>query len=325
MAEFQDTLSLHEKSVVVDAHCDTLTAIMEQCRGLGEDSDKGQADLPRLIRGGVNVQFFAAFISPVYRSSPLARAMEIIDRFYMELEANKQSIVQVLKYNDISAAMESGKLAAVLSVEGGEALSGSIQVLRNLYRLGVRSLTLTWNGRNELGDGVGEGGTGSRLTSFGEAVVKEMNSLGMLVDVSHLSDPGFWHVLKVSQAPVMASHSNCRSLCQHPRNLTDEQIKALAAAGGVLGINFYADFVCSQAPSLDRVVDHMVHIGNLAGTGCIGLGSDFDGADKLPPGLEDVSLLPGLTDKMAKRGFSNQEIEAILGKNFLGLMQKVLA
>jgi len=315
---------LHRESVVVDAHCDTLTAMPEQNRRLGEYCGDGQLDLPRLKTGGIKMQFFAAFVAPEFKTLAARRTLELIDLFHREMEENKKDIQHVKSQSEMMKALNSGKIAALLSVEGGEALEGSIGVLRMLHRLGVRSLTLTWNGRNELGDGVGEERTGGGLTSFGSAVVEEINRLGMLADVSHLSEKGFWDVLKVSGQPVIASHSNCKALCEHPRNLSDEQIRALAKEGGVMGITFVPDFLGGKKPSVKEVLDHIDHAVAIGGVGCVGLGSDFDGTDSIPVGLEDCTRFPAVTRGLIDRGYPDNAIKKILGGNFLRILGQVL-
>lgn len=315
---------LHRESVVVDAHCDTLTAMPEQNRRLGEYSGGGQLDLPRLKTGGIKMQFFAAFVAPEFKTRAARRTLELIDLFHREMEENKKDIQHVKSQAEIMKALHSGKIAALLSVEGGEALEGSIGVLRMLHRLGVRSLTLTWNGRNELGDGVGEERTGGGLTSFGAAVVEEINRLGMLADVSHLSEKGFWDVLKVSRQPVIASHSNCKALCEHPRNLSDEQIRALAKEGGVMGITFVPAFLGGKKPSVKEVLDHIDHAVAVGGVGCVGLGSDFDGTDSIPFELEDCTRFPAVTRGLIDRGYPDKAIKKILGGNFLRILGQVL-
>lgn len=315
---------LHRESVVVDAHCDTLTAMPEQNRRLGAYSGGGQLDLPRLKTGGIKMQFFAAFIAPEFKTLAARRTLELIDLFHREMEENKKDIQHVKSQAEMMKAFNSGKIAALLSVEGGEALEGSIGVLRMLYRLGVRSLTLTWNGRNELGDGVGEERTGGGLTSFGSAVVEEINRLGMLADVSHLSEKGFWDVLKVSGQPVIASHSNCKALCEHPRNLSDEQIRALSKEGGVMGITFVPAFLGGNKPSVKEVLDHIDHAVAIGGVGCVGLGSDFDGTDSIPVGLEDCTRFPAVTRGLIDRGYPDNAIKKILGGNFLRILGQVL-
>lgn len=324
MESLTDFHDLHFSSIVVDAHCDTLTALRREGRRLGEKSGAGHLDLPRLISGGVGLQFFAAFISPEYKDNPLARALEIFDLFYEELEANSNTIAPVYKFSDIGRIVSQNKVAALLTVEGGEALAGRLGVLRMFYQMGVRGITLTWNGRNELGDGVWESAAGGGLTSFGVDVVREMNRLGMLVDVSHLSEKGFWDVMRESARPVIASHSNCRGLCDHPRNLNDDQIRTLAACGGVVGLTFYPPFVRIEAPSLEAWLDHAEHLAMVGGVDCIGIGSDFDGMEAAIPEVADAATLPLVTGGLAGRGFSPEEVRKILGGNFMRVLEQVI-
>lgn len=307
-----------QKKLIIDAHCDTLSALKGQHLG----HNHGHYDLQRMRKGGIRVQFFAVFVSPVYKGRELVKALEQIDLFYKELE-REPGIEPVFNLAQLDHCLHTRKECAVLSVEGGEVLSGSIEVLRALYRLGVRCLTLTWNHRNELADGVKENSSKGGLTNFGVQVVNQMNVLGMLIDVSHLSENGFWDVLKVTQKPVIASHSNARAICDHPRNLTDEQIKAIASCGGVIGLNFVPAFVDPGNPCLSRLFDHIDHIVNLAGPDCLGLGSDFDGVDKTISGLEDVSKIPSIYKGLVNRGYSEEVVEKILGKNFLQVIKNV--
>lgn len=316
--------TLHDQSIVVDTHCDTLTAMLDEGRSLAGPAAKGQLDLPRLKKGGVKVQFFSAFIAPDFKLTAVHRALELIDLFYREIEYNHSVVLHAKSMLDIGAALSSDKIAAFLSIEGGEALAGSLGILRLMYQLGVRSITLTWNGRNELGDGVGEEKTGGGLTRMGQAVVVEMNRLGMLVDVSHLSEKGFWEVLNVSRQPVIASHSNCRALCNHPRNLNDRQIKALADQGGVMGITFVPDFLGGDHPSVAQVLAHIDHAIMVGGPDCVGIGSDFDGTESLPAGLEDCSRLPVITSGLLERGYSEKVIKKVLGGNFIRVMEQVI-
>jgi membrane dipeptidase len=314
---------LHQKSIVIDAHCDTLTAMEEQKRCLSVCTGIGQVDLIRLKRGGVNVQFFAVFISPEEKRSVLVRVREVIARFYREAAENTASIVPIFSYRSLVRGLAQGKIAAILAIEGGEVLGGNLEVLNSLYLMGVRSLTLTWNHRNELGDGIAVEQPGG-LTKFGIAVVKEMNRLGMLVDVAHLAAPGFWDVLKISRQSIIASHANSHALCPHPRNLKDEQIKALAARGGVMGLTFYPPFIHLDRPSLEKLLDHVDYIANLAGVDCIGLGSDFDGINEVIPELSDVSRLPAFTRGLLARGYSKKAVKKILGGNLLRVLKTVL-
>ncbi|OPX86689.1 MAG: Membrane dipeptidase (Peptidase family M19) [Pelotomaculum sp. PtaB.Bin104] len=317
-------LKLHSESIILDAHCDTLTAMPDQGRSLAGPSERGQLDLPRLQAGGVNIQFFAAFIDPRFKFTAAHRALEIIDLFYRETEENKNFMLPVKSVLDMEQALSSGKIAAFLAIEGGEALEGSLGILRLMHKLGVRSITLTWNGRNELGDGVGEEQTGGGLTQFGQSAVLEMNGLGMLVDVSHLSEKGFWDVINISRQPVIASHSNCQALCGHPRNLTDRQIKALSNQGGVMGITFVPDFLGDRRNGVTDVINHIEHALAIGGPDCVGIGSDFDGTEELPPGLGDCSRLPLITSALLERGHSEEVIKKVLGGNFIRVIKQVI-
>lgn len=316
---------LHENLVVVDAHSDVLMQLINGERKLGEHSRMGHVDLPRLKMGGVKLQFFAVFIESEFKPErAMKRALQLIDLFYRELEDNRQDLTLVTNCFELKQVLEEGKVGALLTLEGGEALGEDLAVLRLLYRLGVRGLGLTWNQRNALGDGVGEKITGGGLTNFGREVVREMNRLGMLVDVSHLAESGFWNVLEISTKPVIASHSNCAALCSHRRNLSDEQIIALAKQDGVIGVTFEPSFVHPEHATMEGVLDHIVHIAELVGVKHVSIGSDFDGIDTTPIGLEDVSKMPGITLGLLTRGFSEQDIGMIMGKNLLRILEKVL-
>lgn len=321
---------IHSRAVVIDAHCDTISRALIETGSLGEPNRAWHLDLPKMKSGGIKVQVFAVFpgtgsgFQTEKGERALNRTLLGIDRFFAEMEANNDRIAPAFSFSDIEEILAAGKVAALLSVEGGEALAGDLANLRILYRLGVRALGLTWNGRNEIADGVGEERTGGGLTSFGVEVVREMNRLGMLVDVSHLAEKGFWDVLETSAAPVIASHSNCRAVCNHRRNLTDAQIRALAAAGGVMGLNFYPPFVHRESANLEILLRHVDHVCNLVGSEFIGLGSDFDGFASDRPVLRDASYLPELTAGLLWRGYQEQDIHRILGGNWLRVFSRVL-
>ncbi|HHV29821.1 dipeptidase [Acetivibrio mesophilus] len=310
--------------IIVDAHCDTITKIMEDGTGLRKNNC--HIDIERLKSIGNYVQFFAAFIDPSYcQAYPLKRALQIIDEFYSQIEANKDDIMTCRNYNDIEEAVKSGKIAAVLSIEGGEALQGDLGVLRMLYKLGVRSICLTWNYRNEIADGVKDESSGGGLTPFGRKVIKEMNELGMIIDLSHISKTGFWDVLECTSAPVIVSHSNAQKLCPHRRNLTDKQILAIKDNGGVIGVNLYPEFLNnSKEATLKDVINHIEYISSLVGPEHIGLGADFDGIESVPTGINGVQDIEKIFNELAKLNYSNENIEKFAGKNFLRVIQNVL-
>jgi membrane dipeptidase len=320
----------------VDAHIDTLLEIMvpparpikvPTPRKFGERSSKGHVDLPRLLESGVDLQIFAVYIQPEYKiERALHRALQVIDRFYKELHDHEDKMMLFTKVSDVREAEKHGKIAAMLSIEGGEAVEADLGILRMLHRLGLRAMTLTWNERNQIADGAGEGRTKGGLTNFGVELVKEMNNIGMVVDVSHLSDPGFFDVIETTTKPVIASHSNCRAICNHRRNLTDDMIKILADNGGVMGMNFSAAFVDEnkEKATLERVLDHVDHIVKVASVDHVGIGSDFDGIENTPKGLEDVTRMPYLTEGLLKRGYKEDDIRKILGENFLRVFSEVI-
>ena len=329
---------VHEEALVVDTHCDTLKCMLPQFTmprnsmwedrsktGLGVKTNIGHIDIPRLVEGGVNCQVFAISserdTTPAY---PLRTALEMIEIFYSECESHSNIIKSAVCHEDIVRANNEGKVAAILSIEGADVLEGRLRTLSVYHRLGVRIVGLVHSLRNLLADGVSERRSKGGLSQFGIEVVEELNKLGMVVDVSHLSDPGFWDVIEVSKDPPLASHSNARSICDHPRNLSDEMIRAMSEKGGVVGINFAPDFVHKNDPSVKTLVDHIDRIVELVGPEHIGLGSDFDGIPSTPIGLEDVTKLPSITKELLKRGYSEHDIKLILGENHLRLFKKVM-
>jgi membrane dipeptidase len=329
-------LDLHKRATVVDAHIDTLLDIMSPParptkfptpRNFSERSAKGHVDLPRLLEGGVDLQVFAAYIQPEYKiERALHRVTQLIDSFYQMLQANQARMSLFTKAGDVEQAEKQGKIAAMLSIEGGEAVEADLSVLRMLHRLGVRAMTLTWNERNQIADGAAEGRTKGGLTNFGVELISEMNKIGMAVDVSHLSDAGFFDVIDTSKRPIIASHSNCRALCNHRRNLTDEMIKLLAEKDGVMGMNFAPAFVDDNPgnATLERILDHIDHVVEAAGVEHVGLGSDFDGIESCPKGLEDVTKMPYITEGLVRRNYSEDDILKVLGGNFLRVLKNVI-
>ena len=331
-----ETIELHKRATVVDAHIDTLLDIMvpparptklPTPRNFGERSTSGHVDLPRLIDSGIDLQVFAAYIQPEYKiERALHRVLQLADRFYQTLDQHRDKLLPFTKVSDVREAEKQGKIATMLSIEGGEAIEADLGILRMLHRLGVRAITLTWNERNQIADGAAEGRTKGGLTNFGVELVSEMNKIGMVIDVSHISDAGFFDVIQTTKGPIIASHSNCRALCSHRRNLTDEMIKLLAEKDGVMGMNFAPAFVDEKKDhaSLEGVLDHVDHVVKVAGVNHVGLGSDFDGIETTPKGLEDVTKMPHFTDGLLKRGYGEEDIMKILGENFLRVFRKVM-
>ncbi|HEX3015396.1 MAG TPA: dipeptidase [Desulfobacteria bacterium] len=320
MENQQVITELPRQYMIVDGHCDTIADYLLGYRDLTVRGLEGHVDLPRLRAGGVAVQFFACFVESKYKPAHvLERGLQLVEACRRLIDNNPNALTLLTGVDDIPKAAQ--RTAVLISIEGGEILNGQAFMLSLLYRLGVRAMGLTWNYANALAGGVAEPG---RLTAFGKQVVKEMNRLGMLVDVSHLSDPAFWDVVKVTEQPVIASHSCCRTLCAHPRNLTDQQIRAIAETGGVIGINFYTEFVTGGEAGLADVIRHIDHICTLVGPDYVGIGSDFDGCLTVPKGLEDVTCLPALADTLLATGYKGEEVAKIMGGNFIRVIRKVI-
>ena len=306
---------------IIDCHCDTLTELQD---GENLSCERCVVSLQQLQAYGGYIQLFAAWIDDV-NSAPLHTVLAIIDKFYQELSIHKGSIMQILSKEDFEKAFCGKKVGAMLTIENGNCLEGKLSNLRNLYRLGVRAMTLTWNGRNEIADGIGESQRGG-LSDFGSEVVEEMNRLGMMIDVSHLSEKGFLDVLSLSKVPVMASHSNSRAIGSHLRNLTDEQIKLLAEKGGVLGLNLYPLFLSDSGKAdLEDCLRHIEHITNVGGEDCLVLGSDFDGFSAEPiRDLRGPKDYVKLFDLLQKKGYSESFVEKFTHQNFVAYAKQVL-
>lgn len=344
----EHALELHKRALVVDFHNDAIGATLpdsayhssaSEVRVLSERSTEGHVDIPRLLEGGVDCQVFSHWVEPVYLRIAPERMLQVLAYSFSEIEkSDKLSLVTT--YNEI--IKNNGKMISfIIGFEGGEAIEQDLRHLRIFHRLGLRRLTLTWSNRNAIADGVRWQRSKGGLTEFGVDVVEECNKLGILVDVSHITDAGFWDVIEVSKDPVIASHSNCRALCSHMRNLTDDMIKTLAEKGGVQGVNFVPGFLINlnsqklragdieeyrkaEKTTVETVVDHIDHIVEVTGsTDNIGLGSDFDGVPMVVKGLDDVSKLPNLTKSLVARGYADKEIEKILGGNFLRVIESV--
>jgi len=322
-----EALRLHQQALVVDGHCDTILDLYNKKRSFWDYNKKGHLDWHRAKEGGINLQFLAFYLEPQYKPyGALSRVLELLDYFH-ELQSQGRRMgldLKTVQSKEDLALLSSQDLAVLLAIEGGEALEGKLSNLRVLHRLGFRSLTLTWNQRNELGDGAGERESRGGLSLFGKDVVREMNRLGMLVDVSHLNEAGFWDVLEISSQPIVASHSCCRTLCDHPRNLRDDQLRALQKNGGVMGVNFYPGFLGEERVTIEKVIEHIEYAACVADVETVGLGSDFDGINRTPIGLESAALLPKLTENLLKRGWREDDVLKVLGGNFLRVLSQVL-
>lgn len=310
---------------IIDFHCDTILELMHKKDSGNLRSSNLSVDIEKMKKGDYMAQFFAMYVHYEDAENPLEQCQAMIDRFYLELEDNRDDISLVKNYNELVENESRGRLSAFLTIEEGGAIKGKIENLRNFYRLGVRLITLTWNFPNEIGyPNHNYQYKDNGLTPFGEEVVHEMNKLGMIIDVSHMSDGGFYNVARLSEKPFVASHSNARSVKEHSRNLTDHMIKVLAEKGGVTGINFAGDFLGEDEYSrVEDMVRHLKHIKNVGGIDVLALGTDFDG---IPRSLEigNAGEMEKLDYALSKAGFTIEEIEKIFYKNAMRVIKDVL-
>ena len=313
---------------ICDCHCDTLTELYNKNASLYENEQ--HFDIKRQIALGGGLQFCAIYVpTEVFRyQGGLRYTLCLLDKYNQEIKKLQENGIDVLQ---VRTAEDAGnvlkhKAATLLAIEEGGAIDGSLEALRCLYELGVRAMTLTWSNRNDIADGINEEATGSGLTLFGKQVVAEMNRLGMLVDVSHISTAGFWSVIETSTKPIIATHSNAKSLCSHPRNLNDEQIKALAQNGGLAGITFAGQFLEEdwRNACIESVYKHIDYMLNLIGNDDhIGFGSDFDGISHPPYNIQGVQDYKPLIEYLSKY-YSDETINKITHQNVINLLQKVL-
>ncbi len=329
---------------VIDMHCDTIMGLYFNKDKHLRDYD-GMISLEKMQKGDYMAQCFAMFVPYENKRNkdynPFEMCMGMIDRYYEEIEKNKDIILPAFSYDDIIRNTASGKMSAILTIEEGGVTKGNLAFLRDFYRLGVRMICLNWNYVNGVGhpnySKYDENGkpdyfvpnTTDGLTDYGKEMVKEMNRLGIVVDCSHLSDKGFYDVCEISTKPFVCSHSNARSVCGHVRNLTDDMIRLLASKGGVTGINYCADFIDYPDDNgkcygtVKKMVEHINHIVSVGGIDCVGLGSDFDGIDNNLE-MNDCSKLGMLRQALEKEGYSEEDIDKIFYKNVLRVFKEVL-
>lgn len=312
-------LDVHRDATVVDLHCDTILEVASGKRDVTVRSDAGHIDIPRLCEGGVDAQVFALFVHPNFAGGGFARVTGLLDAFD-RLDEQDDRLVRVTSVGEIERVARTGRIAGVLAVENGSAIDGKVANLDRLYARGVRMMSLTWNNSNDLADGAIEEVHGG-LTPLGRAVTARMADLGMVVDVSHLSERSFWDVLNTARAPVVATHSNAAGLTPHRRNLTDDQLREITKLGGVVGVNFYPSF--TGGPRLQHILDHIEYLARVMGIDHVALGSDFDGYSHVVEDLEDVSKLPNLTAGLIERGYSPADVRKILGNNALRVFKQV--
>ncbi len=308
---------------VFDLHCDTASRMLETGSGLRKN--QLHIDLERAKSLPGYVQCFACFTTT---EAHILQGRKPEDDFeaqlatiLLQLRENADWITQAFTPEDIEKTLEAGKMAAVLSVEGSAGFGFDPAMLEDLYKIGFRISTLGWNEKNCL---IGSNKTGGGLTDRGREYVKECQRLGILVDVSHCSDEGFWDIMDVTQSPIIASHSNSRFVCDHSRNLTDEMFTAICRTGGVAGLNLYVPFL-GQTADLDTACDHILHFLELDPEGQhIALGGDLDGCDALPQGFDGVQSYPALYQRLLSRGVDEGLLSNIFYNNAMGVMRRAV-
>lgn len=312
---------------IIDLHCDTISVLYKhaQAHAGGLKANNLHIDLQKLSKANSLAQFFAMYINLEATENPLEECLGMIDCFYREIEKNRDLIQIATCMQEFELNQKSNKITAFLTIEEGGVINGKLSNLRMFHRLGVRLMTLTWNYPNEIGypncltECQHQG-----LTPFGQEVVAEMNRLNMLIDVSHLSDQGFYDVAQYSAKPFVASHSNARAITAHPRNLDDVMIRMLAEKGGVMGLNFANSFLgTSPISRVEDIVQHIKHIYNIGGIDVLALGSDFDGIE---PNLEiaNIGEIDKLVQALKQHSFREEEIEKIFTKNIMRVMRECL-
>ncbi len=340
----QRAARVHKEALVVDTHIDTTMMLgregwdfmVRHTPVKGEDT--GHVDLPRIREGGLGAAFFSIYMpGTITGPEAVKRSLILIDHVRSLAEAHPNEIALATTAAEVRAAHKAGKFAALMGMEGGHMIDDSLAVLRDYQRLGVRYLTLSHSVNTNWSDSSGDKPLHNGLTDFGKDVVRELNRLGMLVDISHVSDKTFWDAMETSKAPLVASHSSLRSISGHPRNMTDDMIRALGGKGGVIMINYSRSFLSNElyeaglknvpmaerpTVSWEKIVEHIDHAVKLVGATHVGLGSDFDGTT-VPDGMDDVSMLPKITAALLEKGYSEQDVKNIMGENILRLLETV--
>jgi membrane dipeptidase len=340
-----DYRELHENALVIDSHNDTIVAHIRrgnlslergqegsETRSSGtiaflrghedprEGADYIQINFPKMRKAGIDAAFFAVDVTVAFNNH-LAYALDGFGYLLNDLEDSRSDTVIVQCADDILEAKKAGKVAVILAIEHADCTERSLNILRMLHELGVRSIGLTHNVSSWAADGCMESRDGVGLTQFGKNLILEMNRLGMLVDLAHVSPSAFYSALETTRKPVIFSHGNANSISSHPRNLSDDQLRALAENRGVIGMSYVPSFIDAKNPSLERLLDHIDHVVSVAGIDVVGLGSDFDGGGTL---LADATEVPRITEGLVKRGYSEGEIRRILGENTFRVLKETI-
>ncbi|MBP9581879.1 MAG: membrane dipeptidase [Ignavibacterium sp.] len=320
--------TIHNKYTLIDLHNDVLEVMVDDTTyHLAELHNYNHTDIPRLQLGGVDVQFFSIWVSPTTYTNYYQQALVMRDLFFSELAANTSTIAQATTMQQALNLNNQNKIAAVIGVEGGHHIEESLDKLDTLYYAGMRYLTITWNNSVSWAIAAADNRTLTQgLNSFGQQVIRKLDSLGVIIDVSHTGIKTIQDILQVTTNPIIATHSGARAIRNHSRNLYDWQIQDIANSGGVIGIVFYPPFLTSNPPaSISDVIQHIDHIVNLLGsTDNVAIGSDFDGiGSNVVIGLEDTSKFPELTLALLEHGYSELEVAKFLGGNFRRVFEQV--
>lgn len=373
--------SVQASAIVVDTHADTTGRFVDEGYDPGKDSGKGHWDLAKAKKANLGVEFFSVWVDPdKFKGHYPQRTLRMIDSIYQTVAKHPNDMVMAYSTKDIYAARRGPhkRIAVLIGIEGGHAIENDMGLLRDYYRLGARYMTLTWMNSNEFAQSSGDLKKGANgkiidpgMTEYGRQIVREMNRLGMMVDISHVSDQTFYNALTSSRAPVIASHSSARAVTDVPRNMTDDMLVALARNGGVAQVNFNCGFISNEynqqeqkfmtdhpdmaqkykqawadytagkmsenqfadiasqlesnipRPPLSALIDHIDHIAKVAGVDHVGIGSDFDGVNCLPQGIDSVGDLPKITQALLERGYSATDVKKILGGNLLRVFGEV--
>lgn len=305
---------------IIDSHCDTACELLN--RGENLCANTGHLSLEKMESFQSYIQFYAAWVGKEEKH-PTQRAVDILSCIKQEIAKYPERIEEIQDFKELTSVIDRKKHGAILALEDARSLEGSIDTLHMFHNMGVRAIALAWNDNNDVTDGIlSERGAG--LTPFGEEVVRQMHDLHMIVDVSHITEKGFWDVCALSDRPFMASHSNCLSICKHRRNLNNEQIKEMIKRKGFMGINLYPKFLSDDGiADISTVLDHMDHVLSLGGADILGLGSDFDGVESLADGIKDAKDYTKLVDAMVKHGYSGSLIDKITHENMINFMERI--
>ncbi len=361
---------IHRSTFVFDGHNDLPYTLRKEASSsftkmdIAKDQPSIHTDIPRLRKGNVGAQYWSVYVpaSTAYRGEALSQTLEQIEIVHAMMKKYPETFALTKTYQEIIKARKQGKIASLIGVEGGHSIEDSMANLHRLFKLGARYMTLTHSDTLAWADSATDDSRHQGLNEFGVAVVQEMNSLGMIVDLSHVSEATMHDALDISEAPIMFSHSSARSVADHVRNVPDAVLKRMADNGGIVMVNFFSGFVDPEAAkimsnmfdvsrelrmkyeddeqysaamtrwraanpyppgTIHDVVDHIEHIIKVAGIDHVGIGSDYDGVSKLPLGLEDVSTYPRITQLLLDRGFSKRDIDKIMSANMMRVIRQV--